>query len=177
MRLELPADFKSAGPIPQESIEGFSEFASDELIQFWSEAGLGSFSDGFMRTVDPVRVSSALVKAFEVSGIMLGIANLVPVFASSFGDLVLYDGHGTYLGFNLNRRRISEVGVRLPYLLHDLQSGFFHREMFSPEAYEKAREIAGEAAVDECYAWLGDTYRLVKLEEFIVTNAGPMSLD
>jgi hypothetical protein len=176
MKLKLPKDFKSSRPMPQEVIDRYGKQISPELLDFWQETGLGTFANGFMKVINPLAVTGALGRLFEGTPLI----DDVPIFATAFGDFITYSditpdyngtsyGGGTYYGINFRRRIISEVGVRLPYLMHDLTGGFFQKEMLSPEGYASAVEVNRKLKLHECFVSdaARKTFGVMELSEFI----------
>lgn len=176
MKLKLPRDFTPSRPMPQEVIEQYRDRVSPELVEFWLEHGLGSFANGFMKAINPLGVSGALERLFEGTP----VAEDVPVFATAFGDLITYSdaspeyteenyGSGTYYGINFQRRVISEMGVRLPLLMHDVTGGFFQKEMLSPHGYIEAMKTNRKLRLHECFVRddARKTYGIMELAEFI----------
>lgn len=163
-------------PMPQEAIDRYGDRVSPELLDFWLENGLGTFANGFLKVINPLAVAESLEALFEDSP----VANDVPILATAFGDLVTYAdlspeyneevyGAGTYYGINFQRRVISEVGVRLPYLIYDLTGGFFQKEMLSPERYSAALKTRKKLELHQCFLWdeSSRTFEVKELSEFI----------
>lgn len=176
MKLKLPRDFTPARPMPQEVIEQYRDRVSPEILEFWQTHGLGTFANGFMKVINPVAVSGAFRRLFADGP----LAEDVPIFATAFGDLITYAdaepeytderyGGGTYYGVNFQRRVISEIGVRLPLLMHDVTGGFFQKEMLSPHGYIEAIKTNRKLRLHECFVrddanrWFG----IMEISEFI----------
>ncbi len=46
-------DFKKIEDVPQEVIEKYESVISYKIIEFWKRYGLGTFFDGFMKSINP----------------------------------------------------------------------------------------------------------------------------
>lgn len=80
------AGFTTLMPIEEYSIEQFAQQVPPEVLSAWRENGMGFFSDGYFRMVDPRRAAEQLE---GVVGLPDGSTVL---FASALGDLIVHAG-------------------------------------------------------------------------------------
>ncbi len=126
----------------KELVEKFSPLVDEDVLQFWAANGYGLPDDGYFRLVD----TEAVLPLME--GLYEDHERAVPIISTGFGDLIIFKDD-SYIVLRFRDRATRVVGVKLPYLLHDLNSDFFRKEMFNPFLFAETAAQVGIPTPDK----------------------------
>jgi len=154
--VEFPfVDFRSVAPVPDDLIERYRDRVEPETVEMWQEYGFGTAHKGFLKVIDPDEFLAKL-------GHVLPREDLIPVFATGMGDLIVWDGNG-YTSM-IMRKGFPEAlgdsaGSLSMYLGNQkLLDRFFEpvdllQDVFNWLPYPPAVAEYGEPAYDECFGY------------------------
>jgi len=122
-----------------EVVEKLAPLVDEGVLQLWASSGYGLPEDNYFRLVDPLPIMELLPALYE------DYTNGVPILSTAFGDLIVFQDE-SYIVLRFRDRVARIVGVRLEYLLHDLKSDFFRKEMFNPFLFAETAAKVGAPA-------------------------------
>lgn len=143
---EALADFRKEGELPAEFIEIFKPLLPEEFIYIWEEYGLGSFFGGYFRVIDPRRFADLVEEVFFAG------EECVPLMATAFGDILVWDGEACCLEMIFCRYGIYKVVDNDFFRL--LGDKSFVENVLEPVNYNQAVELYGVPDFDECFGYV-----------------------
>lgn len=84
-------DFATVAPMPDETIETFSQYVEPELVEFWKQYGLGSFMNDYLHVINPFEYFHYL--GVENLTNITGDGIAFPIMATALADLITWDTH------------------------------------------------------------------------------------
>ncbi len=148
MTYRILDDFRIEKKVPSELNDAYQGKLPEQIIQIWKEYGLGSFMDGFLRTINPNEFQDILQRAY-----FMGIKS-IPVLVTALGDMIVWEDN-TYLAilrFRHGTFSIMEKGCN--YFLDDLIDDGYKEEFFKPQNYYIALQNQGSLQYDECFGYV-----------------------
>ena len=140
-------DFIMERKIDADIIEKYRSRVSDEIIEMWNEYGEGSFCNGYFRIVNPDDYAELLQESYFKG------AAVVPLFVTSFGDVIVYDeDYVTCIYFREHDFRVMNKGLKL--FFRYLKVDGFKNDYLDIKLYEEAKEKFGALKSDESYCFV-----------------------
>ena len=165
-------DFQAVAPVPDELIERYRDRVEPETVEMWQEFGFGTAHKGFLKVIDPDEFLAKL-------GHVLPREDLIPVFATGMGDVIVWDGIG-YVSMILRKGFPKGLGASAKNVSMFLGNrgllDRFHepvqliQDTFEWSPYPQAVAEYGEPAYDECFGYvpllvLGGPQRVENLQK------------
>ncbi|MFI8574047.1 GAD-like domain-containing protein, partial [Stenotrophomonas bentonitica] len=85
-------DFKKIEDVPQEVIEKYESVISDKVIEFWKRYGLGTFFDGFMKSINPEEYTDLMGYGTQF------YKEAIPLFVTGLGDIIYVEKEDEFMG-------------------------------------------------------------------------------
>jgi len=140
--------FAFAEKAPVSSLEKYTGTLPDELIEIWEQHGFGSVLQGYLKIINPDQFNELL------QGVYVRHQDAIPLFATSMGDLIVWE-KGRYLNLlNFRKGKVSVVASGFDFFLEDLSDEDFLREELDWFPYQQVVKSYGEPAFDECYGYV-----------------------
>lgn len=140
-------DFVRVAPVSDKVIEKYKNKVPDEMIEFWKEYGFGSFSNGYLKSVNPDDFEDILIEGSQRfhDGIVL--------FTTSMGDLIIWsDNYVRVLNFRYGINDTVMAGFK--FFFEDIFDIEFRDEELKWSFYSKAVELYGIPDYDECFGYV-----------------------
>lgn len=80
-------DFQTVEQVPDELFERYRGRVEDSIIELWQTHGFGTAFKGLLKVIDPDEFLAKI-------GHVLPREDIIPLFATSMGDLIVWDGTG-----------------------------------------------------------------------------------
>lgn len=141
-------NFNKIAPMPLEVIEKYKDQVPAELLRIWTEDGLGTFLDGYLKVINPDDYLD-LVKATYFRGDLS-----IPIFVTAFGDLITLE-EGRYLRkVQYKDKDFDIILTGMKWFVDDLQDEEFIKETFDMDLYQKAVEKYGPLDYEQCFCFV-----------------------
>lgn len=85
-------DFKKIEDVPQEVIEKYESVISDKIIELWKRYGLGTFFDGFMKSINPEEYTDLMGYGTQFH------KEAIPLFVTGLGDIIYVEKEDGFMG-------------------------------------------------------------------------------
>lgn len=139
-------DFVVTGTMPQAAIDKYAPLVPAELAVLWTDYGIGTFRDGYLRVVNPDDWTQLVRDTHQ------GFNPLIPIMTTAMGDIIGWDGELLLLldyRHGLVRTLFSEN-----YFLKNLdEPGFMEEELFWAP-YPQARDRLGVPDPSQCFGYV-----------------------
>lgn len=142
-------DFVPVAPVPAATIQKYSGALEEAVLEMWQLHGLGIAANGFLKIIDPEVYK-------EMIGEYLPQPNMVPLFATGLGDIVVAEA-GNYRILQFRRARISGMSSSIRHLGLKITSADWRQEIYDSAPYDEAASTYGpltaRADFDDIYAY------------------------
>lgn len=142
-------DFVPVAPAPATTIQKYSGALEEAVLEMWQLHGLGIAANGFLKIIDPEVYK-------EMIGEYLPQPNMIPLFATGLGDIVVAAA-GNYRILQYRRSRISGMSSSIRHLGLKITSADWRQEIFDSALYDEAASTYGpltaRADFDDIYAY------------------------
>ncbi|MHA7197164.1 T6SS immunity protein Tdi1 domain-containing protein [Arthrobacter alkaliphilus] len=139
-------DFVATGAMSQATVEKYGALVPRELSLLWTDYGVGTFRDGYLRVINPDDWMQLVRDTHR------GFNPLIPIMTTAMGDIIGWDGELLLLldyRHGLVRTLFSEN-----YFLRNLdEPGFMEEELFRAP-YPEARERYGVPGPGQCFGYV-----------------------
>jgi len=170
-------DFKLHSKVPSEIIEKYKELVPNEVINFWSNYGFGTFMQGYFKSVNPEEFIEILEESCP------RFKGSIVLFATGMGDLIIWaDGYVGLLNYRYGIVKI--IMFTFEFFFQNIADLEFRNEDLSWQPYPEALKQYNELEYDECFGYtpllgLGraekvENLKKVKLKEHILIITGFM---
>ncbi len=152
MKEELLKDFVLYKECSAEQIEKYKGKVPDFLIDIWENYGLGTFKDGYLRTINPDEYIELLNDTYFAA------ARSIPIFTTAFGDILTFETgrEGNFHLYNVKYRRgnfnVIPAGIQFFYKIMNSES--FIAEYLDYEQYPAAVEKLGVPPYNQCFCYV-----------------------
>lgn len=172
MIYEALKDFNKVSEIPQEIITEYGKKIPQDMTDLMREYGYGSFFHDYFKVINPHDYEEVVRESYFDG------EYAVPIMATAFGDVILYNTKEQILVILLYR--YMDLEVLGSYFFRNLASQAYLDSKIKNRKYEKALEKYGSIGYDECFGYeplLGSggkesikNIRKVKIREYIALN-------
>ena len=184
--MEILKDFVLESKVDSNVIEKYRSELPSELIEVWEEYGLGSFMNGYLRTINPDEYTDIVKEGY----FRADVKSAIPIFTTGFGDVIVWqdEKYLNVLSFKSDRATIIASGFQFFFGL--LTNGSFVSRNLEYSEYIKATEKHGIPKYDECFGYVPllasggakkvENLDIVKIKEhilLIVALAGPIVIE
>lgn len=147
MNYDFLNDFVFSQKVDQELIAQYADRVPASLIDIWTNYGLGTFLNGYLKIINPEEYVELLNDSYFRADVA------VPIFATAFGDIITWEKQHfvTIVKYRYNRSDVMISGLEIFGML--LKDKSFKKAFFSLDAYEEAVKEYGELAYDECFGY------------------------
>lgn len=164
-------DFKLVEKVSEEILGEYRAKLPEEMINFWTKYGFGTFMEGYFKSVDPIEYKDILEDTSEryTDGIVL--------FTTGMGDLIIWsDGYVRLLNYRYGI--VKTIMSKFKFFFQSLESEKFKNDYLMWNSYQESVKKLGIPAYDECFGYvpilaLGGSEKVenlqkVKLKEHIL---------
>lgn len=145
---DILEDFEKKYEVNEEIIEKYKDSLPEELIKMWREYGFGTFKNGYFKVISPDDYKEILEKSYFKGDVS------VPVFATAFGDLILWD-NSEYVSIVKYRYGDFDVIIKgFSYFDETITDNELAEEFYSFDKYENAVKKYGKLEYDECFGYV-----------------------
>lgn len=172
MNYEVLKDFKKVSDVPQEIITEYEKNIPQDMIDLYKEYGFGSFFHDYFKVINSHDYED-VVKESYFDG-----AYAIPIMATAFGDIILYNTKEQIMVILLYR--YMDLEVLGSYFFRNLVSQVYLDTKIKNKKYDKALEKYGPLEYEECFGYepllgLGGKENLkniqkVRIREYIEIN-------
>ncbi|MGX7666332.1 T6SS immunity protein Tdi1 domain-containing protein [Flavobacterium pedocola] len=142
-------DFTIVEKPSENLINEYATMLPKEIIHFWKDYGFGTFMNGYLRIINPDDYIATLFDTYDYAD------REIPIAVTAFGDILCWQGEAiNFINYRFNYSEIIAAGEFDWFLNMDLTEESFLAEDLKGELYEKAKNILGELAFDECYGFV-----------------------
>ncbi|MBC1458182.1 T6SS immunity protein Tdi1 domain-containing protein [Listeria newyorkensis] len=167
--IDIP-DFKHLTSMPEEVINQYKDKIPEELISVWNDKGLGSFSKGYLRVINPNDYLDILKDSYARA------EKAIPIFTTAMGDILVWED-GYVLQLKYRKGGVEVAAGKFKFFFKNAIDDYFLEKALDWAPYEEAIKLYGEPDYDECFGYtpllgLGgpekvDNLEKVKLKEHI----------
>ncbi|MBC1564301.1 T6SS immunity protein Tdi1 domain-containing protein [Listeria booriae] len=163
--------FKLVEKVSEEILGEYRAKLPEEMINFWTKYGFGTFMEGYFKSVNPIEYKDILEDTSEryTDGIVL--------FTTGMGDLIIWsDGYVRMLNYRYGI--VKTIMSKFKFFFQSLESEKFKNDYLMWNPYQEAVKKLGVPAYDECFGYvpilaLGGSEKVenlqkVKLKEHIL---------
>lgn len=129
-------------------VERFGENVSGTLEDAWQTVGPGTTPDGFIRLIDP----GTLLPLMDT--LVPSLPGAVPMFATAWGDLVVYHEEKTYVVLFRYGFYDDFLGRPSGYEFDALDERETQETVLQRSFYDQAVSVLGVPAIDECFGFV-----------------------
>ena len=172
MVYEVLKDFKKVSDVPQEIIAEYDKKIPQDMIDLLREYGYGSFFHDYIKVINPHDYEDVVRESYFDG------EYAIPIMATAFGDMILYNTKEQILVILLYRYK--DLEVLGSYFFRNLASQAYLDSKIKNKKYDKALEKYGSIEYDECFGYeplLGmggkesiKNIHKVKIKEYINLN-------
>lgn len=148
MPYKILDDYKSEKTACREPISMYRDKLPEQVIAIWKEYGLGSFMNGFIKTVDPDTFQNLFQRVY-FNGL-----RLIPVFVTAMGDMIIWEDNAYLTILKLRHGTFAVIGKGCSYFLDDLTDEDYVSEFLKPRDYYIALRTQGHVKYDECFGYV-----------------------
>lgn len=145
-------DFKKVANVPQEIINKYENILSEEIIEFWKDYGLGTFFEGFMKSINPEEYTDLMEYGTQF------FKDAVPLFVTGLGDIIYVEKKDGFMGILKFRYKETKVLMQMfnltIKLIIDENDKYFCDSHIEPQMYFEALKTKEEPAYDECFGYV-----------------------
>ena len=143
MHKELFNDYKSHTEVETALISKYGNKLPVQILDLWKKYGFGSFYEGYLKMINPDEYKEPLARLY-VNG-----DNAIPVFVTSFGDLIVWEDNSVFNLILLKDFRIEKLADTFETLCDDL---LCHRydKLFDMDIYHEFISGDRTMAFDKC---------------------------
>ncbi len=139
-------DFAVTGTIPQSAIERYAAVVPAELAVLWTDYGVGTFRDGYLRVVNPDDWMQLVTNTHQ------GFNPLIPIMTTAMGDIIGWDGEMLLL-LDYRHGLVWHV-LTAKHFLRLLDEPKYMEEELSWNPYPQARERYGTPDPSQCFGYV-----------------------
>lgn len=164
-------DFRLKTIVSQKIKDKYKKDVPKEIIDIWNNYGLGTFMQGYLKSVNPEEYEDLLQDTSQ------RYKDAKVLFSTSMGDLVIWADDYVRL-LNYRYGILKTVMPNFLFFFKSLESDKFKNKYLNWQPYPEAIERYGEPEYDECFGYtpllgLGDSEKVenlkkVKLREHIL---------
>ena len=140
-------DFVLDEKVPEEIIQKYEGIIPDEMIEVWKEYGFGMTADGYLRVINPDEYIEVVTKIFDYG------EDIVPVFITGMGDIIVYENEGYLLYVNVRHQSRGYIGDDFELTMKRMKTEDFRSHVLSWEPYKEAVERYGTPNYEECFGY------------------------
>lgn len=132
--------------MPKSAIKKYAALVPPELAVLWTDYGIGTFREGYLRVVNPDDWGQLVTDTHE------GFNPLIPIMTTAMGDIIGWDGELLLLldyRHGLVRTLFAET-----FFLEDTQSLKYMEAKLFWSPYPQAREKYGTPGPDQCFGYV-----------------------
>ncbi|MBC2285675.1 DUF1851 domain-containing protein [Listeria booriae] len=164
-------DYKLVEKVSEEILGEYRAKLPEEMINFWTKYGFGTFMEGYFKSVNPIEYKDILEDTSEryIDGIVL--------FTTGMGDLIIWS-EGYVRMLNYRYGIVKTIMSNFKFFFQSLESEKFKNDYLMWNPYQEAVKKLGIPAYDECFGYvpilaLGGSEKVenlqkVKLKEHIL---------
>lgn len=164
-------DFRLKTIVSQKIKDKYKKDVPKEIIDIWNNYGLGTFMQGYLKSVNPEEYEDLLQDTSQ------RYKDAKVLFSTSMGDLVIWADDYVRL-LNYRYGILKTVMPNFLFFFKSLESDKFKNKYLNWQPYPEAIERYGEPEYDECFGYtpllgLGGSEKVenlkkVKLREHIL---------
>lgn len=158
--------------VSKETILKYKDLLPKELIEIWKQYGFGSFSNGFLKTINPDHYIDILESSY------LGHEQAIPIFTTAMGDILVLEKNKYVNLLNFRKGYVHVVSSGFEYFFQDLEDSDFMNDELMWQPYPEAVSKYDPPSYDECFGYtplLGiggeekvENLKIVKLREHLL---------
>ncbi|MBC2315546.1 DUF1851 domain-containing protein [Listeria booriae] len=140
-------DFKLVEKVSEEILGEYRPKLPEEMINFWTKYGFGTFMEGYFKSVNPIEYKDILEDTSEryTDGIVL--------FTTGMGDLIIWsDGYVRLLNYRYGI--VKTIFFSFEFFFEDTADDEFRVEELMWNPYQEAVKKLGIPAYDECFGYV-----------------------
>ena len=145
-------DFKKVEDVSQEIINKYENILSDEIIEFWKDYGLGTFFDGFMKSINPEEYKDLMEYGTQF------YKEAIPLFVTGLGDIIYVEKEDGFMGILKFRYKSTTILLKnFDYtldLIIDKDDDELCKEYIEPQMYFEALKTKEQPANDEWFVYV-----------------------
>lgn len=142
-------DFVPVAPVSSATMQKYSGVLEEAVLEMWQLHGFGIAANGFLKVIDPDYYT-------EMIGDYLPQPNMIPLFATGLGDIVVAAG-GDYRILQYRYARVSGMSSSIRHLGLKITSADWRDEIYDSAPYDEAASVYGPltapADFDYIYAY------------------------
>lgn len=164
MKIKIP-DFEKKDGISLD-INKYREKVPSEVIEFWEEYGIGSFSSGYIKSINPGEYEDILTSGSN------RFTDAIVLFVTALGDLIIWsDGYVRVLNFRYGVNDTIMAGF--DFFFEDIIDENFQKKYLKSDQYTQALEILGKPDYAEGYGYFpllgaGGTEDVNRLQKVLI---------
>ena len=148
MAHKILCDYKTEKRACRELISTYQNKLPEQVIAIWKEHGLGSFMDGFIKTVDPGAFQDLLQRVY------FNGPRSIPVFVTAMGDMIIWEDNAYLTILRLRHGTFAVMEKGCGYFLDDLTDEGYISEFLKPRNYYTALRTQSYVKYDECFGYV-----------------------
>ncbi|MBC1897308.1 DUF1851 domain-containing protein [Listeria booriae] len=140
-------DFKLVEKVSEEILGEYRAKLPEEMINFWTKYGFGTFMEGYFKSVNPIEYRDILEDTSEryTDGIVL--------FTTGMGDLIIWS-EGYVRMLNYRYGIVKTIMSKFKFFFQSLESEKFKNDYLMWNPYQEAVKKLGIPAYDECFGYV-----------------------
>lgn len=139
-------DFIVTGTMPEEAVAKCAPLVPRELAVLWTDYGLGTFRDGYLRVVNPDDWMQLVENTHQ------GFNPLIPIMTTAMGDIIGWDGEMLLL-LDYRHGLVRHV-LTAKHFLRLLDEPKYMEEELYWNPYPQARERYGTPDHSQCFGYV-----------------------
>ncbi len=148
MNYRVLGDFNRVRVIPQDEIAINKNKLPEELLNIWSDLGLGTFMSGYMKIIDPKVYQDILQDSYFRGDVS------IPIIITGLGDILTWEKN-EYIGMvKFRKTQFEIISHGFEYFFDDLTDDFYMGKYFNVPQYEEALAKYGALKFDECFGYV-----------------------
>ncbi|MBC1812909.1 DUF1851 domain-containing protein [Listeria booriae] len=143
--INLP-EFKKVLSMPQEVINEYEGKIPEELLSVWKDSGIGSFSNGYLRVINPNDYLEILEDSY------IRFEKAIPILTTGMGDILVWED-GYVLQLKYRKGEVEVAAGKFKFFFKNAVDDYFLEKALDGCSYEEAIKVYGEPDFDECFAY------------------------
>ena len=141
-------NFVAVEKVPQDVLNAYQDKLPKELLDVWNNYGFGTLLDGYLKIVNPADYQEVL----NLSYFRAEVA--IPIFVTGLGDIITWEKNRFIFNVRLKDGDFDAIASGFHFFWGDLNDEDFLEENFELDLYQKAVEMHGQLAFDECFGFV-----------------------
>ena len=141
-------DYIKFSDVDEKLISQYEEKLPQKIIYIWTNYGLGTFYNGYLKIINPNEYKELIEKTYFQGNVS------IPIFATAFGDIITWEKN-QFIGIIKYRYGENDViSDEFDFFYEDLLDGEFDDTDFNIKKYKEALNKYGMLEYDECFGYV-----------------------